>query len=94
MTDRPSRSVRLGALVLSATLLGAGLVSCGQRREPARGQEIDPNTRARLGLTEDALDPTVRDKEAGYGMWRAKPEPTGTRDPLSPERRKIDGPDW
>jgi hypothetical protein len=45
--------------------------------------EIDP----RFGLTADAQDPSERDKELGYGKWKAKPETAGTEDPTSPTRR-------
>lgn len=67
------------------------LTACGQRREPA-ANNMDPEAAARLGLTEDAKDPTRRDTEAGYNRWKPKPEPVGTLHPLSPERRKIGGP--
>ncbi len=47
----------------------------------------DETLEARFGLTADAQDPTERDKELGYGMWKAKPEPEGTAAPESPQRR-------
>ena len=93
MTRRESRPRGPRSTAVFGALLAIGLVSCGQRREAPPVTEIDPDTRARLGLTADARDPTDRDKDAGYGMWRAKPETTGTQDPLSPERRKFGGPD-
>jgi len=85
------RSVRTG--VLGASLL-AGLVlvtACGQKRAN-RPPPIDPEQAARLGLTEDAQDPTQRDKDQGYYLWKTKPEPAGTDAPTSPDRRKIGGP--
>ncbi len=47
----------------------------------------DDSINPRFGLTADAQDPTERDKELGYGKWKAKPEPEGTRSPTSPTRR-------
>lgn len=47
----------------------------------------DESINPEFGLTADAQDPTERDKEMGYGKWKAKPEPTGTYDPTSPDRR-------
>ena len=44
---------------------------------------IDP----RFGLTADAQDPSERDKEMGYGKWKAKPETEGTASPTDPSRR-------
>lgn len=95
MTQRPSHSRRSVVLpVLLAAGLGLTVTACGQRRHQPSTPNIDAETQARLGLTEDARDPTVREREAGYGPWKARPEPTGTHDPLSPERRKFGGPDW
>jgi len=65
---------------------------CGQKREPTP-ERMDRATAARLGLTEDALDPTQRDKDAGYYRWKEKPEPVGTDDPTSPKRRRVGAPD-
>lgn len=76
-------------LVLATT--GLASVSCAQKRA-TDPDPIDPSTAARLGLTDDARDPTLRDKEAGYYKWKEKPEPTGTEDPTSPDRRRIGGP--
>jgi hypothetical protein len=83
-----SKRVPRRALVfLSVT---AALVGCGQRRaEPAPA--IDEATAARLGITPDAVDPTERDKDKGYLLWKEKPETTGTEDPTSPGRRKVGG---
>lgn len=66
-------------------------MGCGQKRDPVP-EGVDPDTAARLGLTEDARDPTQRDKEAGYYKWKEKPEPIGTDAPTSPSRRRIGGP--
>ena len=89
-TARPSRrNVILG--VTSGLVLITG--ACGPKRSK-QSPPIDPGTSARLGLTTDSLDPTQRDKDAGYLMWKPKPEPVGTHDPTSPDRRKIGGPDF
>lgn len=82
------KRVQFRALALFFVL--AALSACGQRRaEPAPA--IDEETAARLGITPDAVDPTERDKDKGYLLWKEKPEPTGTEDPTSPGRRKVGG---
>ena len=80
------QTLLLGTFVLTGAALSACEVQ--QRRvdvpEPSGADEsID----SRFGLTADAQDPQERDKELGYGRWKAKPEPEGTRAPTSPTRR-------
>lgn len=76
---------------LSVLLLGAlALTGCDlqQRRvDVPVASGADEALNPEFGLTADAQDPTERDKELGYGKWKAKPEPTGTRAPTSPTRR-------
>jgi hypothetical protein len=62
--------------------------ACGQKRQPTP-PPMEPDLAASLGLGEDALDPSQRDKMAGYNRWKSKPEPDGTASPLSPTRRRI-----
>ncbi|MCA9276621.1 MAG: hypothetical protein KDA29_11390 [Phycisphaerales bacterium] len=74
--------------VFIAAMLCLGGCEMQQRRvdvpQPTGADEqVDP----RFGLTADAQDPSERDKELGYGKWKAKPEPEGTRAPTSPTRR-------
>lgn len=80
-------TLKLACVVIACVAIQAG---CGQKREPTR-PSIDPGTADRLGLTEDARDPTQRDLDAGYYKWKAKPEPEGTLDPTSPGRRRVGG---
>ncbi len=84
----PARTLtRIGyAALAAAALLATG---CARQTRPVP-EGVDDSTAARLRLTEDAKDPTVRDDEAGYNRWRPKPEPEGTAAPLSPARRRID----
>lgn len=74
----------VGGLMLTATI-GCGLQQRRVDVDQASGADegLDP----RFGLTADAQDPTERDKEMGYGKWKAKPESEGTRAPTSPTRR-------
>ena len=85
-SQRASRVFLDGALVLGVVVLVSG---CGlQRRvELDTASGADESLDNRFGLTDDAQDPSERDKELGYGRWRAKPEPTGTDSPTSPKRR-------
>ncbi len=69
-----------GALVLSVP---SGCASSGKAQNQASEQ------RAReLGLSSDALDPSVRDRRDGYGRWKQKSDPVGSDSPMSPDRRK------
>lgn len=79
------RSVLIASGVYLLTLPG-----CTKQKSDPVPPTVDPETAARLQLTEDAKDPTLRDNEAGYNRWRPKPEPEGTASPMSPTRRKID----
>ena len=90
----PRRDGKMRRQRLSIGVLGSAVVltGCGPARE-ARTQRVDPGTAARLGLTEDAQDPTQRDLGEGYYRWKEKPEPEGTLDPTSPRRRSVGGPD-
>ena len=63
---------------------------CSKPKSDPTPPTVDTETAAKLQLSEDAKDPTLRDNEAGYNRWRPKPEPDGTASPLSPTRRKID----
>lgn len=68
------------------------LSACGellQRRvDVDQPSGADPALDSKFGLTADAQDPSERDKELGYGRWKAKPEAAGTDSPTSPDRRK------
>ncbi|MFK7883209.1 MAG: hypothetical protein AB8F26_03365 [Phycisphaerales bacterium] len=77
------------ALLIGLTLFL--ITGCGQARTESR-PKIDPAQAERLGLSSDAVDPTASDIDKGYYRWRAKPEPDGTEDPTSPDRRKIGAP--
>lgn len=75
-----------GVFVLGLCALSACEVQ--QRRvDVPEASGADDSLDARFGLTADAQDPQERDKELGYGRWKAKPEPEGTRAPTSPTRR-------
>ncbi|MEM9372277.1 MAG: hypothetical protein AAGA55_01410 [Planctomycetota bacterium] len=90
---RTFTNARVSAVGLAACLVGIVVSgsACREKRAP-RAETIDPATAAMLGLTEDSRDPTELDKEAGYYFWKRKPEPEGTSSPVSPDRRKIGGP--
>ena len=79
------------ARIWSALSLGACVLlapACGQKRQ-ATPPPMEPGLAASLGLGEDALDPSERDRMDGYNRWKPKPEPEGTASPLSPTRRRI-----
>jgi len=78
--------MRLGVLMLSAMLF-AGCDMQQRRVDVPMASGADEGLNPAFGLTADAQDPSERDKELGYGKWKAKPEPTGTRAPTSPTRR-------
>lgn len=83
--------VRFAYLVGLASLTGCGIQEIGefqQRRvDVPVASGADDSIDDRFGLTADAQDPSERDAEMGYGRWKAKPEPEGTADPTSPNRR-------
>lgn len=86
MRDKQTRTAILAVFTAGACLLFAS--ACGQKRR-ATPPPMEPDLAASLGLGEDALDPTQRDKMDGYNRWKPKPEPDGTASPLSPTRRRI-----
>lgn len=62
-----------------------------RRVEINQASGADASLEDRFGLTDDAQDPSERDKELGYGRWKLKPETDGTDSPNSPNRRKTFG---
>ena len=75
-------------LICGASLMAAAGCEMQQRRvDVDQPSGADEDLNSRFGLTADAQDPTERDKELGYGKWKAKPESEGTRAPTSPTRR-------
>ena len=82
---RPSRSLQAGVL-LGALALFIGLSGCATTSGKAENRASERRAQE-LGLSADALDPTVRDKREGYGRWKQKPDPVGSDSPLSPDRR-------
>jgi hypothetical protein len=86
-----SRATKSGCLMsLACGLVMLALSGCAKEKSDPTPATVDAETAAKLQLTEDAKDPTLRDNEAGYNRWRPKPEPEGTASPMSPSRRKID----
>jgi len=79
------------SLTLIAVSLAAGGCGLQRRAKTPTASGADPTLSDRFGLTGDAQDPSERDKELGYGRWKAKPEATGTDSPTSPDRR---GKNW
>ncbi|MFK7760326.1 MAG: hypothetical protein AB8C13_10325 [Phycisphaerales bacterium] len=78
-------------IVVSGSVLGtiSGCENIRKRRvDVVQPTGADGGLDARFGLTSDAQDPSERDKELGYGRWKAKPEADGTDAPSSPDRRK------
>jgi hypothetical protein len=75
-------------LILS---LCAAMTACGptlQRRvDVNQPSGADNSIDSRFGLTADAQDPSEKDKELGYGRWKAKPETDGTANSQSSTRR-------
>lgn len=86
MYTKKQRGVRIGLLLTLSVMMGGCAMQ--QRRvdviEPTGADDAIDN---RFGLTADAQDPSERDKELGYGRWKAKPEPKGTSNPTDPDRR-------
>lgn len=69
-------------MALPATLGLVACVSSGKAANKASDQ------RAReLGLSSEALDPTVRERREGVGFWKSPEEPEGSASPMSPTRR-------
>jgi len=91
-------STERSRLGLVAGLAAAGVLLCGtlggcrdlqkRRVELKQASGADGSLDDRFGLTADAQDPSERDKELGYGRWKAKPETAGTSSPTDPDRRK------
>lgn len=84
--------IRVGLLVSCTLLLGSVATLGGCEMQQRRVEIIEPSGADesldnRFGLTADAQDPSERDKELGYGRWKAKPEPKGTNSPTDPDRR-------
>ncbi len=67
--------------------MGIGCELQQRRVDVDQASGADSRIDDRFGLTADAQDPTERDKELGYGKWKAKPETQGTADPTDPSRR-------
>ena len=87
-----SRLILISGISASAIMLCGPLVGCRdlqkRRVELKQASGADGSIDDRFGLTPDAQDPSERDKELGYGRWKAKPETTGTSSPTDPDRRK------
>lgn len=67
--------------------LGTGCELQQRRVDVDQASGADSRIDDRFGLTADAQDPSERDKELGYGKWKAKPEVEGTAAPTNPSRR-------
>lgn len=93
MRHRPALTPHIArtaaAHTVALAVVAIALSGCGQKRDPAK---LSPEQAQRLGLTQDALDPTQRDLDSGYYRWKPKPEAEGTDAPQSPDRRPIGGP--
>ncbi len=77
-----------GLLLLAGCVTAQEMGQLQERRvELPEASGADESLDPRFGLTADAQDPSERDKELGYGRWKAKPEPTGTAKPTDPSRR-------
>jgi hypothetical protein len=81
------RMLVAGALFLLLMTMLGGCELQKRRVELKTASGQDESIDNQFGLTDDAQDPTQRDRELGYGRWKAKPEPTGTDSPTSPDRR-------
>lgn len=81
----------MSALGVLAMAPGAGCELQQRRVDVTQPSGADGTIDERFGLTHDAQDPSERDKEMGYGRWKAKPETEGTRAPTDPARR---GSNW
>jgi len=87
-STRQIMMISIGAALLA---FNAGCQLQQRRVDVKQPSGADQSLENRFGLTADAQDPTERDKELGYGMWKAKPEPEGTAAPSDPSRR---GSNW
>ena len=93
MKHHRQSSTPIGVVIVCGALMGVVALGIGgcelqQRRvDVPTASGADESLKDRFGLTDDAQDPTEHDKEMGYGVWKAKPEPTGTQSPKSPARR-------
>ena len=84
-----SRTLLLAALVAIPALAGCENADIRQRRvDVPQGSGADPDLQARFGLTNDAQDPTQKQKELGAGWWKSPDETEGTKSPTSPSRRR------
>ncbi len=87
-----ARRVGISLLLVLVVGLNPGCRDLQKRRvEIKQSSGADEGIDSRFGLTDDAQDPSERDKELGYGRWRQKPEPDGTLSPTSPARRRPIG---
>ena len=82
--QRATRAALLVSLALTLTACGPSLQ---RRAEVDQPSGVDSSINEEFGLSADAQDPSQRDKELGYGRWKAKPEVDGTADPRSSSRR-------
>ena len=91
-TRHINRFGHLSGLLLAGVLVFGSMGGCRdlqkRRVEIKTASGADSGLDERFGLTGDAQDPSERDKELGYGRWKAKPDPTGTESPTDPDRRK------
>lgn len=81
------RAVAFAGVILGMCMVMSGCALQQRRVEIKTASGADDSLDDRFGLSDDAQDPAERDKELGYGRWKAKPEPTGTTAPTSPDRR-------
>lgn len=85
ISERRRNPILLAGAAAASLSLFIGLGACASSGK-AENRASDERARE-LGLSEEALDPTVRDKRDGYGRWKQKPDPVGADSPLSPDRR-------
>lgn len=96
MNEHSKRHIKriglLSGLLLAGALVFGSMGGCRdlqkRRVELKTAGGADSGIDGRFGLTADAQDPSERDKELGYGRWKAKPDPEGTASPTDPARRK------
>lgn len=90
--NRALRATRTAMLFVCGVALLVTMTGCQdlqkRRVELKQSSGADPDLEERFGLTDDAQDPSERDRELGYGRWREKPETAGTSSPTDPARRK------
>jgi hypothetical protein len=76
-------------VALAALLAALGPGACASSGKAANKAS---EQRAReLGLSSEALDPTVRERREGVGFWKSPEEPEGSVSPMSPDRRPWSG---